>query len=333
MPETEWVGSVAGNCDDRPTYAVASPRSPYWCCATPTMPRCLLFACLLLISLHTVARPTVYKFVDANGVTTYTDKPTAGAQVFVFNDRMVEHLERQVHLDVGTSRGKAVFSARNELYAPVQVQLRFSGLANVNGAPNSISRVIPPRSRVTLAVLGASDPRKPMRYQPLFNYYLGDPALAASGYRYALPWVGGPFHISQGPNGAYSHTGPKSRYALDIAMPEGTPIIAARAGVVVKVENNQSGRGSEPSGNFVRVLHEDGTMGVYLHLMRGSVVVQEGAKVATGAPLARSGNTGNSTGPHLHFVVQRNTGLALESIPYQFDQPVSALPNFALGGH
>jgi murein DD-endopeptidase MepM/ murein hydrolase activator NlpD len=73
-------------------------------------------------------------------------------------------------------------------------------------------------------------------------------------------------------------------------------------------------------------------MGVYLHLMQGSVVVREGQRVATGERLARSGNTGNSTGPHLHFVVQRNVGLAIESIPFDFAQPVNSLPNFAVGG-
>ena len=72
-------------------------------------------------------------------------------------------------------------------------------------------------------------------------------------------------------------------------------------------------------------------MGVYLHLMRGSVVVAEGQQVLVGQALAKSGNTGNSTGPHLHFVVQRNVGLALESIPYQFDRPINGMPDFTAG--
>ena len=150
-------------------------------------------------------------------------------------------------------------------------------------------------------------------------------------YRYPLPWRGGPFRLTQGPNGAFSHTDSKSRYAMDIAMPEGTPIIAARSGVVVKTENEQAGRGSDASGNFVRVRHDDGTEGVYLHLKQGSVSVRVGQRVAVGNPLALSGNTGNSSGPHLHFVVQRATEAGLVSIPYEFNQPVGALPNFALG--
>ena len=73
-----------------------------------------------------------------------------------------------------------------------------------------------------------------------------------------------------------------------------------------QTENQQSGRGNNPAGNFVRILHDDGTMGVYLHLMKGSVSVREGQRVETGSLLARSGNTGNSTGPHRHLAIRAN---------------------------
>ncbi|WP_455823276.1 peptidoglycan DD-metalloendopeptidase family protein [Pseudomonas graminis] len=157
------------------------------------------------------------------------------------------------------------------------------------------------------------------------------PFYRQQAYRYPLPWRGGPFRLSQGANGSFSHTDAKSRYALDIAMPEGTPIIAARSGTVVKTENNQVGRGSDASGNFVRVRHDDGTQGVYLHLKQGSVSVRPGQRVVVGSSLGLSGNTGNSSGPHLHFVVQQSTEAGLVSIPYEFNQPVGTLPNFALG--
>lgn len=157
------------------------------------------------------------------------------------------------------------------------------------------------------------------------------PGYPQQAYRYPLPWRGGPFRLTQGPNGSFSHTDAKSRYAMDIAMPEGTPIIAARSGVVVKIENSQIGRGNDASGNFVRVQHDDGTQGVYLHLKQGSVSVRAGQRVAVGSALGLSGNTGNSSGPHLHFVVQQSTEAGLVSIPYEFNQPVGTLPNFALG--
>ena len=292
----------------------------------------LLFFCGLLLAATSAMAMTIYKSKDANGVVSYSDRPTKGSQVFVFRDRMVEHLERQVYLDIKKHKGTDAVFVRNDLYAPVEIELSFAGLSNVKGAPGKpIRRVLPARSNSRLALLTAISRGKPLVYTPSFQYSMGDPSGAAQGYRYPFPWRGGPFRLSQGANGQYSHFGAKNRYAMDIAMPEGTPIIAARAGMVVKTENRQTGRGNDPSGNFVRVLHDDGTMGVYLHLQKGSVSVREGQRVMVGSALALSGNTGNSSGPHLHFVVQRNTGLGLVSIPYQFNQPVGALPNFALG--
>ena len=292
---------------------------------------------LLLIGLPLLASPalalTIYKYTDANGVVTYSDQAAPGAQVFVFRDRMVEKLDTQVKLETRKHDAGETLLVRNDLFAPVDIELKLENVENAVGAPTKPIRwVLPPRSQIRLATLAPRDASKPLKYTPKLRHALGDPRLIPKPYKYPLPWRGGPFRLTQGANGQYSHFTPKGRYAVDIAMPEGTPIVAARGGMVVKIENEQSGRGNNPAGNFVRILHDDGTMGVYLHLMKGSVAVREGQRIETGTRIARSGNTGNSTGPHLHFVVQRNVGLAIESIPFDFSQPVNSLPNFAVGG-
>ncbi|HAB83959.1 peptidoglycan DD-metalloendopeptidase family protein [Stutzerimonas stutzeri] len=292
---------------------------------------------LLLLGLPLLASPalalTIYKYTDANGVVTYSDQAAPGAQVFVFRDRMVEKLDTQVKLETRKHDAGETLLVRNDLFAPVDIELKLENVENAVGAPTKPIRwVLPPRSQIRLATLAPRDASKPLKYTPKLRHALGDPRLIPKPYKYPLPWRGGPFRLTQGANGQYSHFTPKGRYAVDIAMPEGTPIVAARGGMVVKIENEQSGRGNNPAGNFVRILHDDGTMGVYLHLMKGSVAVREGQRIETGTRIARSGNTGNSTGPHLHFVVQRNVGLAIESIPFDFSQPVNSLPNFAVGG-
>lgn len=292
----------------------------------------LLMAFLACIGSQVYA-VTVYKYTDENGVVTYTDQAKKGAQVFIFNDRMVERIENDVKLETRKHAAGETLLLHNNLYAPVEVELTLENQANLaGGVKQPVSWVLPPRSNIRLLTLAPKDPTQPLQYKPKLRYALGDPRLLPTTSQYPLPWRGGPFRLTQGANGKYSHFTPKGRYALDIAMPVGTPIVAAREGVVVKTENQQSGRGNNPAGNFVRILHDDGTMGVYLHLKKGSVSVTEGQRVEQGSLLARSGNTGNSTGPHLHFVIQRNIGLAVESIPFDFSKPVNSMPNFAVGG-
>lgn len=248
-------------------------------------------------------------------------------------------------LTLNTKAGKAL-EIRNDMDVPVTVTVRLSRTVNVGGVGNGVIRqTVPANSQLRVATLQKRQQGFPMHYDQAFSFSphfapgsgggLGNPNSLASitaGYAYSLPWQGGPFFISQGANGDFSHHTPKGRYAVDVAMPEGTPVVAARSGTVIEIQNRQFGHGPSPSGNFVRIQHDDGTQSAYLHLKRGSVVVREGQKVTTGTPLAQSGNTGRSTGPHLHFVVQQGEGDALVSIPFRFARPVGELPNFALGG-
>ena len=230
--------------------------------------------------------------------------------------------------------GKAM-DVRNDTDVPVEVVLRLTHMVNVTGVGKGVVRkTVPARTRMRIATLRKRQPGYPLMYQHSFSYsliYSPEPGKKGSvgGYAYALPWKGGPFSISQGAGGDYSHTSPKGRYAVDIAMPEGTPIVAARAGTVLKARDGQHGRMPNPAGNYVRILHDDGTHSAYLHLSRGSVKVKAGQQVKVGTLLGQSGNTGRSTGPHLHFVVQKAYGDSMLSIPFRFSQPVSTLPNFA----
>ncbi|MEU0659055.1 M23 family metallopeptidase [Streptomyces lavendulocolor] len=96
----------------------------------------------------------------------------------------------------------------------------------------------------------------------------------------------------------------------DFAVPVGTVVKAAHSGVVVKAGPNGGGDGSA-YGNAVVVKHAGGTYTQYAHLSK--INVRVGETVKTGETIARSGNTGNSSGPHLHFEIRTtpNYGSAL----------------------
>ncbi|QTA83212.1 Peptidase M23 domain-containing protein [Desulfonema limicola] len=105
-------------------------------------------------------------------------------------------------------------------------------------------------------------------------------------------------------------------------MPEGTKICAAREGVVMDIANDFFTGGAEAAfgerANLIRILHDDGTMAVYAHLKLESARFPLGTRVPEGRVIAESGNTGFSTGPHLHFVIQKNTGMNLAAVPFEF---------------
>ncbi len=160
------------------------------------------------------------------------------------------------------------------------------------------------------------------------------------GYRFDLKWVVGlldaqhddqyvyslpfgrnkSFMVSQTYNGLASHEG---KNAIDWDMPRGTGVRAARDGIVVEIEESRFQGGLDPAliseANYVRIRHSDGTIGNYVHLMPNGVRVYKGDRVRRGELIAYSGDTGYSSGPHLHFEVFTITGaLQHRTIPVRF---------------
>ncbi|MCP4248858.1 MAG: M23 family metallopeptidase [bacterium] len=125
--------------------------------------------------------------------------------------------------------------------------------------------------------------------------------------RLFLPWPAGETKtIGQANNGTFSHEG---RFAWDLQAEIGTPVLAAAAGRVVKVvdnlPNNAEGVTGDPDdpANTVQIDHGNGLQSIYAHLDPFGAAVVAGQMVYRGQYLARSGNSGYGTGPHLHYEV------------------------------
>lgn len=129
--------------------------------------------------------------------------------------------------------------------------------------------------------------------------------------RYAFPFGGKRPRRVTAAGAGITHAG-ALRFAYDFDLPEGTPVLAARAGTVVQVMDGFREGGTDPRlvdrANAVVVAHADGTVATYGHLRRG-IRVRTGDRVVRGQRLGESGHTGFSTGPHLHFQVGRTTAI------------------------
>jgi len=138
---------------------------------------------------------------------------------------------------------------------------------------------------------------------------------------YALPYAPGKaYAVIQGFDGPFSHQG---KQAIDWDMPERTPVHAARGGLVIDVEDHYTEGGLadrlRARANRILIQHDDGTIGSYAHLAPNGAFVRAGQRIAQGQVLGVSGNTGYSSGPHLHFEVFTVTkGLEHHTVPIRF---------------
>ncbi len=176
------------------------------------------------------------------------------------------------------------------------------------------------------------------RYRISCDWTIGDKdALHDDEYLYLLPYeTGKSYRVLQGFGSRFSHRG-LEHYAVDFNMSVGTPVHAARDGVVAKVEESHN-KGCWEDGcgafaNYIVVLHSDGTTGEYYHLMQKGALVEVGDHIVAGQKIGFSGNTGHTTMPHLHFAVYRAAEWGnTQSIPIRFVSSAGVVHNPRRGG-
>jgi murein DD-endopeptidase MepM/ murein hydrolase activator NlpD len=223
--------------------------------------------------------------------------------------------------------GATEYLVRNLLGGPIEVRCALRQAVNARTDPPLPRRlVVPAQAEQLVAEFQVVDPALPHASgQVECQGMLGDPrANPPMNVRYALPFAPGTkFTLDQGFGGRFSHADAENYYALDFGVPEGTPVLAARAGVVVQVEEDFRAHGLDARfadrANYVRVLHDDGSIALYAHLAPASMLRRAGDRVVVGQMVGKSGNTGMSSGPHLHFAVQRNAGMRLVSLPFEVE--------------
>ena len=142
-----------------------------------------------------------------------------------------------------------------------------------------------------------------------------------SSFVYSLPYPKGKkYLLIQGYRSNFSH---KNRLALDFKMKKGSAVTAARDGVVVRVEQSYTKGGVNKKylgrANLVVIRHGDGSQAMYAHLNHNAVLVKVDDSVKQGQTIARSGSTGYSAMPHLHFIVWGPTkGGGRSQLPTRF---------------
>ena len=300
----------------------------------------LLAGLALLLGMADAHAARLYRWKDHNGVSQYGDRPPEAEELPASDVNVVRFRNPPsalVRLRLENKGGYYQAWADNLLHGPAQVMLRFKNSRNVTARPSlPASATVPARSSVLVTNISMDDLMRAGDFELLLDGLPGDPVSKPTDYEYRLPFDYARVRVDQGPGGSFSHNDPQNLYAVDFALAEGTPILAVREGVVMQVESDfeKAGLNREKYGgraNFIRIVHDDGSMAVYAHLKPEGVQVRTGQRVRKGQRIGLSGNTGFSTAPHLHFVLQVNRGMRLESIPLRMFGPLGEL-KFPKGG-
>jgi murein DD-endopeptidase MepM/ murein hydrolase activator NlpD len=297
----------------------------------------LLCGTLLFIPGAASLAQSAFKYRDANGQWIFTDegngKPAA-AQAFSL-PRESEAPSISVQRVDAAGRTRLLATNHCLCSARIQAQIEHSTLTDIHAGSRYVAVLAPGEARALLDVPLGGAGTDVLRYR--WSASLGSPDAQHRPPRpYRAPFaLGATFVVTQAYPTHITHVGPGSRYAVDFALPDGTPVYAAREGTVISLRHDAFVGALDPMlldrANVIEILHDDGTIAVYAHLHWDSIRVHVGQHVGVGEYIADSGNTGFTSGPHLHFAVWRNSAFGEVAVPVVFAGPggVSVTPETA----
>ena len=299
------------------------------------MARCLrtIVPVVLILLSGSAFAQAMYKYQGENGEWIFTDRAPPEEQPAEVLDLPTGPESPTVTVTTNLFDRQISFVARNNYDVPVEVVLALDKLHNLElpRPEQSLRWVVGAKSDLVLLQLGAVEDNVAPQAEYRYVWLPGDPeAVHEADYLYRAPFaVARDYPVTQAFPVGITHLTADSYYAVDFAMPNGTGIYAARGGIVFEVASSNFRGGTDPdkdmdSANLVRIMHDDGSHAAYAHLNLNSVRVRPGDRVERGQYIADSGNTGFSSGPHLHFVVMINRGMRTVSVPVRFEGPNQA---------
>lgn len=284
-----------------------------------SMLKILTMLVLLIYSLSAIGQKA-YKYKDDNGHWIFTDKKPFRQNI---ETKQLDKKVQWIQLVEEKQQGKSIYYAYNKIPAPVELKVSLTKSNNAETKPVLPANfsILKGKSVPLFEVTGV-EKNKPYSWTYHYQYVLGSRLNKYQDIVNYLPPIKGKFKITQSFNGKMTHFEKYNKYAVDIAMPEGTPIYAARAGKVILVDDdfykNTYGTNKKNEANKIIILHDDGSMAIYAHLELEKAKVYPEMNVQAGDLIGYSGNTGYSSAPHLHFAIMYNHLGEETSVPFKF---------------